>query len=117
MTPEIASEYAELAKGQRRTKSEVFRLMVEAYKAKLEEDGFDRLQRRMSRKARRKGIFTEEEVERPPARVQQVSSSITARGREEQSILPLASGNRFRKAAPKRPPWNLRCRHQRNPCA
>ena len=38
--------------------------MVEAYKAKLEEEEFLRLQKKMSRRARQKGIFTEKDVER-----------------------------------------------------
>lgn len=38
--------------------------MVETYKAMLEEEQFFRLQRRMARRARRKGGFTEKEVER-----------------------------------------------------
>jgi len=38
--------------------------MVETYKARLEEEEFFRLQKRMARRARKKGIFTEKEVER-----------------------------------------------------
>ena len=64
VAPEIAKEYEQLASRQRKTKSELFRQMVEAYKAKLEEEEFLRLQRKMSRRARQKGIFTEKDVER-----------------------------------------------------
>ncbi|HLC42994.1 MAG TPA: ribbon-helix-helix protein, CopG family [Methylomirabilota bacterium] len=64
VAPEIAKEYEQLAARQRKTKSELFRQMVEAYKAKLEEEEFLRLQKKMSRRARQKGIFTEKEVER-----------------------------------------------------
>ena len=64
VAPEIAKEYEQLASRQRKTKSELFRQMVEAYKAKLEEEEFLRLQKKMSRRARQKGIFTEKDVER-----------------------------------------------------
>ncbi len=64
VAPEIAEEYEQLAERQRKSKSELFRQMVETYKAKLEEEEFLRLQKRMSRRARKKGIFTEKEVER-----------------------------------------------------
>jgi hypothetical protein len=46
------------------TRSELFRRMVETYKTKLEEEEFSRLQKKMSGKARKQGIFTEKEVER-----------------------------------------------------
>ena len=62
--PEIVKEYEQLASRQRKTKSELFRQMLETYKAKLEEEEFLRLQKKMSRRARQKGIFTEKEVER-----------------------------------------------------
>ena len=62
--PEIADEYEKLAERQKKSKSELFREMVEAYKAKLEEEEFFRLQRRMARRAGRKGPLTEKEVER-----------------------------------------------------
>ena len=64
VTPEIAQEYEQLAERQRKSKSELFRQMVEAYKAKLEEEEFLRLQRKMAGRARKKRIFTEKEVER-----------------------------------------------------
>lgn len=64
VAPAIAAEYERLAEREGRTKSELFRQMVEAYKAKLEEEEFYRLQRKMARRARRKGIFSEKEVER-----------------------------------------------------
>jgi hypothetical protein len=64
VTPEIADEYTRLAERQRKSKSELFRQMVESYKAKLKEEEFLRLQRKMTRRAREKGIFTEKEVER-----------------------------------------------------
>ncbi len=64
VAPDIAEEYEQLAERQRKTKSELFRQMVEAYKARLEEEEFFRLQKRMARRARKKGVFTEKEVER-----------------------------------------------------
>jgi len=38
--------------------------MIAAYKARRAEEEFFRLQRRMARRARAKGIFTERQVER-----------------------------------------------------
>ena len=38
--------------------------MVESYKAKLDEEEFFRLQAKMARRAQRKRIFTEKEVEK-----------------------------------------------------
>lgn len=64
VAPDIAEEYEQLAEGQRKTKSELFRQMVEAYKARLEEEEFFRLQKKMANRARKKGVFTEKEVER-----------------------------------------------------
>lgn len=64
VAPEVAEEYEQLAARQRLNKSELFRQMLESYKDKLEEEEFFRLQRKMSRRARQKGIFTEQEVER-----------------------------------------------------
>ncbi len=64
VAPEIAEEYEQLAERQRKTKSELFRQMIETYRAKLEDEEFFRLQSRMARRARKKGVFTEKEVER-----------------------------------------------------
>jgi hypothetical protein len=44
--------------------AELFREMIAAYKAKREEEEFFRLQNRMSRRARAKGVLTEKDVER-----------------------------------------------------
>jgi ribose 1,5-bisphosphokinase PhnN len=62
--PEVAEAYERLATRQRTSKSELFRRMVEAYKAKLDEEDFFRLQRKMARRMRRKGGLTERDVER-----------------------------------------------------
>lgn len=62
--PQVAEEYERLAKRERRSKSELFREMIEAYKTKRNEEEFFRLQSRMSRSARTKGVLTERDVER-----------------------------------------------------
>lgn len=62
--PEVAEEYERLARDERRTKSELFREMVETYKAKREEEEFFRLQGRMAQRARAAGVLTERDVER-----------------------------------------------------
>ena len=62
--PQVAEEYEQLAKRERRGKSELFREMIATYKAKRDEEAFLRLQGRMSRRARAKGILTEKDVER-----------------------------------------------------
>lgn len=64
VSPEIAEEYERLTARQRTSKSELFRRMVETYKAKLAEEEFFRLQKKMSGKARKMEIFTEKEVDR-----------------------------------------------------
>ena len=62
--PALAQGYERLAKREGRSKSELFREMIAAYKARRAEEEFFRLQRRMARRARAKGIFTERQVER-----------------------------------------------------
>ena len=64
VTPEIAAEYEKLTARQKTTKSELFRRMVETYKDRLAEEEFFALQRKMARRARRRGPLTEEEVSR-----------------------------------------------------
>jgi hypothetical protein len=64
VAPEIAEEYDRLAQRQKKSKSELFRQMVENYKARLDEEEFFRLQDRMARRAQRKKVLTEKEVER-----------------------------------------------------
>lgn len=64
VAPEIAKEYERLAERQKKSKSELFRQMVEAYKAQLEEEEFLKLQKKMARRARKKNVFTEKEVEK-----------------------------------------------------
>jgi ribbon-helix-helix CopG family protein len=62
--PEVAADYDRLAKRERRSKSELFRLMIVVFKARRDEEAFLRLQGRMTRRARRQGILTEKDVER-----------------------------------------------------
>ena len=64
VAPEIAEEYHRLAQRQKKSKSELFRQMVENYKARLDEEEFYRLQAKMARSVRKKRIFTEKEVEK-----------------------------------------------------
>lgn len=61
---EIAKEYEDLAKTERKTKSELFREMVRLYKEQKEEKEFRRLQRYGTLQAKKKKILTEEDVER-----------------------------------------------------
>lgn len=64
VTPNVATEYERLAARQRMSKSELFRRMVEAYQARLDQEEFLTLQRRMSDRARQHRRLTEKDVER-----------------------------------------------------
>ena len=64
VSPALAREYERLAEREGTTKSDLFRRMVTTYKAEREEEEFVVLQRKMARRARTIGVFTEEEVER-----------------------------------------------------
>jgi hypothetical protein len=64
VSPELAREYEKLAARQKTTKSDLFRRMVETYKVQLDEEEFVRLQRKMAGRARKRGVFTEEDVDR-----------------------------------------------------
>lgn len=64
VSPALAREYERLAEREGTTKSELFRRMVNTYKAEREEQEFVALQRKMARRARKTGLFTEKEVER-----------------------------------------------------
>jgi hypothetical protein len=57
ISPELALEYEELTARAKTSKSELFRRMVETYKAKLEEEEFFLVQKKMARRARKKGVF------------------------------------------------------------
>lgn len=64
ISPEQKKEIEKLAKKEGMTKSELFREMIRAYKQAKQEREFFGLQRRMSKRARDKGIYTEEQVEK-----------------------------------------------------
>lgn len=74
--PETAREYENLAKRERKTKSALFREMIELYKQYREEKEFFRLQEKISRQAKRLGIRTEEDVERLIHEARSVKNSI-----------------------------------------
>ena len=64
VSPAIAKEYERMAEREGTTKSELFRRMMNIYKAEREEQEFFVLQRKMSRRANKGRVLTEEEVER-----------------------------------------------------
>ena len=64
VSPALAREYEELAEREGTSKSDLFRRMVNTYKADREEQEFLRLQRKMTGRVRKTGVLTEEEVER-----------------------------------------------------
>ncbi|TAJ09676.1 MAG: ribbon-helix-helix protein, CopG family [Nitrospirae bacterium] len=64
VSPGLAEEYKKLADREGTTKSELFRRMVESYKAEREEEEFFKLQRKMTKRARAVGVLTEKEIER-----------------------------------------------------
>jgi len=60
VSPALAKEYERVAERAGTTKSDLFRRMVETYKAEREEQEFFALQRKMARRARKAGVLTEE---------------------------------------------------------
>jgi len=64
LSPEIAEDYEKIAEQEAKNKSQLFRDMFLLYKEKAREKEFFELQRYGARKARGKGIITEEDVER-----------------------------------------------------
>jgi len=64
VSPALAKEYEQIAEREGTTKSDLFRRMVDIYKAERQEQEFFALQRKMSRRARKAGVLTEEDVER-----------------------------------------------------
>ena len=64
VSPELARDYEKLAEREGTTKSELFRRMIQCYRAEREEEEIYKLQRKMARRARGAGILTEKEVER-----------------------------------------------------
>jgi predicted DNA-binding protein len=64
LPPEIAEDYERLAKQQAKNKSQLFRDMFLLYKEQTLEREFFELQRYGTRRARGRGVLTEEDVER-----------------------------------------------------
>lgn len=64
LPPEIAKDYERLAQQQAKNKSQLFRDMFLLYKEQTLEKEFFELQRYGTRLARRRGVLTEEDVER-----------------------------------------------------
>lgn len=64
LPPEIAKDYERLAQREAKNKSQLFRDMFLHYKKEVAEREFFELQRYGAKLARRKGIFTEKDVER-----------------------------------------------------
>jgi hypothetical protein len=64
VSPALAKEYERLAEREGTTKSDLFRRMMNTYKAEREEQEFFALQRKMARRTRKTGVLTEEEIER-----------------------------------------------------
>lgn len=64
LPPEMVEDYEKMAEKEAKNKSQLFRDMFLLYKEKVREKEFFELQRYGARKARGKGIITEEDVER-----------------------------------------------------
>jgi len=64
VSPALAKEYEQIAEQEGTTKSDLFRRMVNAYKAEREEQEFFVLQRKMARRTHKTEVLTEEDVER-----------------------------------------------------
>lgn len=62
--PKLKREVEALAKKEGMTKSELFREMIRAYKQLEAEREFFAVQRKISERVRKKGKFTEEEIEK-----------------------------------------------------
>ena len=64
LPPEVAEDYEKLAQQQTKNRSQLFRDMFRLYKEHTLEEEFLKLQRYGSKLAKKKGIMTEEDVER-----------------------------------------------------
>jgi metal-responsive CopG/Arc/MetJ family transcriptional regulator len=62
--PEIAQEYERLARQKAKNRSQLFRDMFQLYKEQALEEEFAKLRRYGSRLAKKRGIFTEKDVEK-----------------------------------------------------
>lgn len=64
LPPDLAEEYEALAKRLRKSKSELFREMIAAYKILRDEQERSRIQKKLARWPNRQKPWTEREVER-----------------------------------------------------
>jgi len=64
LPPNLAESFEKLAKTESKNKSQLFREMLMAYERRRREEQFHELQRYGTRKARKKGILTEADVEK-----------------------------------------------------
>lgn len=64
LPPEVAEDYEKLAQQQTKNRSQLFRDMFRLYKEHTLEEEFLKLQRYGGKLAKKKGIMTEEDVER-----------------------------------------------------
>jgi len=62
--PELYDEYNQLAREENRTKSELFREMIRVYKYQKKEQEFVQLQKEISAELQKKGILSEEDVDK-----------------------------------------------------
>lgn len=60
----LGKEFETLAKTCGKSKSELFREMMTVYRARRDEEGFVRIQHRISRQLKRPRPFTEKEIDR-----------------------------------------------------
>jgi len=61
--PALARKFERMAKAALKNKSQLFREMFRTYEQRILEDEFYRLQRYGAQQARKKGVYSEEEVE------------------------------------------------------
>ena len=60
----LYNKYEKLAKRNGKTKSELFREIIRLYEQEKREEEFYKLQRRVSKAVRKKGIYTEKDIEK-----------------------------------------------------
>ncbi len=64
LPPSLYKEYEKLAKKSGKNKSQLFREMIFLYEKEKMKDDFYKIQRKISKVVRKKGIYTEEDVEK-----------------------------------------------------
>ncbi|GAG65140.1 unnamed protein product [marine sediment metagenome] len=62
--PSLYKEYEKLAKKSGKNKSQLFREMIFLYEQEKMKDDFYKIQRKISKVVRKKGIYTEEDVKK-----------------------------------------------------